>query len=168
MMQDFKNLQIWKMALDLNKEMYKITLKFPKEEIYALTQQLKRASVSISSNIAEGCGRRTDRDFISFLYNSMGSLKEVENILLIAKDLGYISQSDFIKFDEDMDKLGKTLYNFIKGREENKTFTVRKMVGDIAVERIFPVLSPSIEKVVVKAHSKKKIRRAKLYYLRNN
>ena len=56
----------------------------------------------------------------------------------------------------------------IKGREENKTFTVRKMVGDIAVERIFPVLSPSIEKVVVKAHSKKKIRRAKLYYLRNN
>ena len=56
----------------------------------------------------------------------------------------------------------------IKGRGENKTFTVRKMVGDIAVERIFPVLSPSIEKVVVKAHSKKKIRRAKLYYLRNN
>ncbi len=56
----------------------------------------------------------------------------------------------------------------IKGRGENKTVTVRKMVGDIAVERIFPVLSPSIEKVVVKAHSKKKIRRAKLYYLRNN
>ncbi len=56
----------------------------------------------------------------------------------------------------------------IKGRGENKTFIVRKMVGDIAVERIFPVLSPSIEKVVVKAHSKKKIRRAKLYYLRNN
>jgi len=54
----------------------------------------------------------------------------------------------------------------IKGRGENKMFTVRKMVGDVAVERIFPVNSPSIEKVVVKAHSKKKIRQSKLYYLR--
>lgn len=54
----------------------------------------------------------------------------------------------------------------IKGREENKMFTVRKMVGDVAVERIFPVNSPSIEKVAIKAHSKKKIRQAKLYYLR--
>jgi large subunit ribosomal protein L19 len=55
----------------------------------------------------------------------------------------------------------------IKGRGENKMFTVRKLVGDIAVERIFPVNSPNIEKVAVKAHSKKKIRQAKLYYLRN-
>lgn len=55
----------------------------------------------------------------------------------------------------------------ISGRGENKMFTVRKLVGDVAVERIFPVNSPSIEKVVVKAHSKKKIRRAKLYYLRD-
>lgn len=118
MMQDFKNLQIWKMAFDLNKEMYNITVKFPKEEAYGLTSQLRRASVSISSNIAEGCGRRTDRDFISFLYNAMGSLKEVENLILIAKDLGYLSQSDFIKLDEDLDKLGRTLFNFIRGREE--------------------------------------------------
>ena len=55
----------------------------------------------------------------------------------------------------------------ISGRGENKMFTVRKLVGDVAVERIFPVNSPNIEKVVVKAHSKKKIRRSKLYYLRN-
>jgi large subunit ribosomal protein L19 len=55
----------------------------------------------------------------------------------------------------------------IKGRGENKMFTVRKLVGDVAVEKIFPVNSPSIEKVVLKAHSKKKIRQAKLYYLRN-
>ncbi len=55
----------------------------------------------------------------------------------------------------------------IKGRGENKMFTVRKLVGDVAVERIFPINSPSIEKVVLKAHSKKKIRQAKLYYLRD-
>lgn len=54
----------------------------------------------------------------------------------------------------------------VRGRNENKSFTVRKLVGDVAIERIWPVNSPSIEKVVVKAHSKKKIRRAKLYYLR--
>jgi len=58
--------------------------------MYGLTQQLKRASVSISNNIAEGCGRKTDRDFCSFLYNTMGSTKETENIILIAKNLGYI------------------------------------------------------------------------------
>lgn len=56
----------------------------------------------------------------------------------------------------------------ISGRGENKMFTVRKLVGDVAVEKIFPVNSPNIEKTVIKAHSKKKIRRAKLYYLRNN
>lgn len=56
----------------------------------------------------------------------------------------------------------------IKGRGENKTFTIRKMVGDVAVERIFPVFSPSIEKAVVKSHSKEKIRRSKLYYMRDN
>ena len=61
-MQDFKELQIWKLAFDLNKEIYKTTAKFPREELYALTQQLKRASVSVSSNIAEGCGKRTNRE----------------------------------------------------------------------------------------------------------
>ncbi len=55
----------------------------------------------------------------------------------------------------------------IKGRKNDKTFTVRKLVGDVAVERIYPIMSPNIEKIEVKAHSKKKIRRAKLYYLRN-
>lgn len=114
-MRDFRKLQIWKLAFELNKELYKITTKFPKEETYSLTQQLKRASVSISNNIAEGCGRRTDRDFCSFLYNSMGSFKEVENIILIAKDLGYISQSDFLKLDEKFGELGSKLNAFIKG-----------------------------------------------------
>ena len=121
---DFKELQIWKLASEFNKEVYKIALKFPKEETYGLTSQLKRASISISSNIAEGCGRRTNKDFISFLHTSMGSLKEVENILITAKDLGFISQSDFLKFDKDMDILGGTLNKFIQARnsfEKEKT-----------------------------------------------
>lgn len=113
-MQDFKDLQIWKLAFDLNKTLYKITAKFPKEEFYALTQQLKRASVSISNNIAEGCGRKTNKDFCSFLYNAMGSLKEVENLLLIAKDFSYISQFEFKELDEKLDELGRKLTKFIQ------------------------------------------------------
>ncbi|MFH1238475.1 MAG: four helix bundle protein [archaeon] len=69
----------------------------------------------MSNNIAEGCGRKTDRDFCSFLYNFMGSLKECENILLIAKDLGYISQTDFIRLDEKLSEFGSKLNAFIKG-----------------------------------------------------
>ncbi|MFH1291036.1 MAG: four helix bundle protein [archaeon] len=65
--------------------------------------------------MAEGCGRKTDRDFCSFLYNFMGSLKECENILLIAKDLGYISQTDFIRLDEKLSEFGSKLNAFIKG-----------------------------------------------------
>lgn len=114
-MRDFKELQIWKLAFELNKDIYKICATFPKEEMYGLISQLKRASVSISNNISEGCGRRTDRDFCSFLYNSMGSLKEVENLMLIAKDLGFISQATFIKINDKLDILGAKLNSFIKG-----------------------------------------------------
>lgn len=126
-MQDFKDLQIWKLAFDLNKDLYRITAKFPREEIYALTQQLKRASVSISNNIAEGCGRRTNKDFVSFLYNAMGSLKEIENILLIAKDFNYISQFEFKELDEKLDELGRKLTTFIQHVQsrDNKKEAVR-------------------------------------------
>lgn len=113
-MQDFKDLDIWKIAFELNKRVYKITATFPKEELYALTQQLRRASVSISSNIAEGCGRRTNKDFVSFLYNAMGSLKEVESQMLIAKDFNYLAQSTFTELNEEFDKLGKKLTKFIQ------------------------------------------------------
>ncbi len=111
---DFKELDIWKIAFEVNRSIYKITGNFPKEELYALTQQLRRASVSISSNIAEGCGRRTNKDFVNFLYNAMGSLKEVENQLLIAKDLNYLAQSKFIELNEELDKLGRKLTRYIQ------------------------------------------------------
>lgn len=126
-MQDFKELIVWKLAFDLNKEIYKVTAKFPKEEFYALTQQLRRASVSVSSNIAEGCGKRTNKDFISFLYNSMGSLKEIESQLLIAKDLNYLPQSKFIELDEKLDELGRKLTRFIqhvRNRDEKKEVVI--------------------------------------------
>ena len=80
-MRDYKKLEIWKIAVELNKLVYDISRGFPSGEKYGLTSQVRRASVSISSNIAEGCGRRTGKDFVQFLHTAMGSLKEVESQL---------------------------------------------------------------------------------------
>ena len=113
-MRDFKELEIWKIAREINKLVYSITRNFPVDEIYGLTNQLRRASVGVSSNIAEGCGRRTSRDFVQFLHNAMGSLKEVESQIFIAKDLNYLSDEESDELMEEVDKLGKKLNSFIQ------------------------------------------------------
>jgi len=87
---DHKNLDAWKESIKLVKEIYKISSKFPKEELYGLTNQIRRAAVSISSNIAEGAARQSDREMIQFLYVALGSLAEVETQMIIAVELGYI------------------------------------------------------------------------------
>lgn len=86
----YKELLIWQKGIRIVLQVYKLTQNFPKEEIYALTSQLKRASVSIPSNIAEGFGRQTDKSFNHFLNISRGSLNEIETQLIIAKELGFI------------------------------------------------------------------------------
>ncbi len=93
-MRDFKKLEVWRIARELNKLVYVVTKNFPKDEIYGLTSQIRRASISISSNIAEGCGRRTSKDFAQFLYNAMGSIKEVESQIFVAKDLNYLTNNE--------------------------------------------------------------------------
>ncbi len=85
-----KDLDVWKKAIDLVVTIYKITDSFPKEEIYSLTNQLRRAAVSIPSNIAEGAARGSDKEFIHFLYIALGSLSEIETQIIIAKELGFI------------------------------------------------------------------------------
>lgn len=95
MTQDFKNLNIWQTSFQLSKKIYLITRNFPKEELYGITSQLRRATLSIPTNIAEGCGRRTYRDFRSFLYNALGSCLEVENLLIFSKELSYIDETTF-------------------------------------------------------------------------
>jgi four helix bundle protein len=91
-----------------------LTGRFPKEEIYGLTSQLRRAVISISSNIAEGCGRRTSKDFVGFLYNAMGSVREVESQLMFVEKLGYLEDGELRKLLNDLDRLGKMLMGFIK------------------------------------------------------
>lgn len=106
MARNFKELNVWKDAMDLVEEVYRVIGGFSQDEIYSLSQQLKRAVVGIVSNIAEGCGRRTDKDFISFLYDALGSVKEVECQLIVAKRLGYLKDEDFEKLENEVDKLG--------------------------------------------------------------
>lgn len=94
-MRNFRNLDIWKNAIELSKLIYKVTNNFPVEEKYGLTSQIQRASVSVASNIAEGSSRRSEVDFARFLEMSIGSAFEVETQLIIAKELGYISKSNY-------------------------------------------------------------------------
>lgn len=86
----YKELLIWQKGIKIVVSIYKLTKDFPKEEMYALTSQLKRASVSVPSNIAEGFGRQTDKSFNHFLNISRGSLNEIETQLIIAKELDFV------------------------------------------------------------------------------
>ncbi|MEN6449337.1 MAG: four helix bundle protein [Thermoguttaceae bacterium] len=89
--QSYRELIAWQKAMDLVEATYRATSRFPKEEIYGLTAQVRRAAVSIPSNIAEGQGRNTTRDFLHFISIAQGSAKEVETQVLIAERLGYVT-----------------------------------------------------------------------------
>ena len=84
-MQDFKKLQVWAKSHDLTLRMCELTSQFPREEIYGLTSQIRRACASIPTNIAEGCGRKSSADFARFLQIAMGSASETEYLILLAR-----------------------------------------------------------------------------------
>lgn len=107
-----KDLDIWKKGIDLVTYIYKITGKFPKEEIYGLTSQMRRSAISYPSNIAEGAAKNTKSDYIRFIYISLGSLSELETQVIISKNLGFISDvNDLLK---EIEILRKMTLNFIK------------------------------------------------------
>lgn len=87
-----KDLEVWKAAMELTKLIYKVTSWFPKEEIYGLTAQMRRASISIPSNIAEGAARSSNKEFYQFLHIALGSLSELETQWLLAQELGFVNQ----------------------------------------------------------------------------
>jgi four helix bundle protein len=86
-------LKVWQDAMTLAKEIYRFTENFPKDEAYGLTSQIRRAAVSVPSNIAEGAGRNGNREFLKFLYIARGSLSELETQLILAKDIGYLADN---------------------------------------------------------------------------
>ena len=95
-MKNHKDLDVWKLAMDLVEDIYSMTKQFPKNEVYGLTSQIKRAVVSVPSNIAEGAARKGSKEFVQYLYISMGSLAEVETQILLAQRLKFVTDVDHI------------------------------------------------------------------------
>lgn len=106
-----KDLEIWKRGIEFVGQIYKLTGNFPKEETYGLTSQIRRAAISYPSNIAEGAARFSKKEFIKFLYVSLGSLSEVETQLIIAEKLRYLTASKLL---EEVEALRRMTLNFIK------------------------------------------------------
>lgn len=112
-----KDLDVWKKAMSFVTELYKITATFPKDERYGLTSQMRRAAVSIPSNISEGAARQSNKEFIQFLYIALGSNVEIETQLNIARNLNFINDETFERMDEDQNEISRMLMGLIKYRK---------------------------------------------------
>ena len=113
-MKDFRQLKVWEKSHLLALAIYKATTEFPKEELYGLTSKIRRASMSIPTNIAEGCGRNTDADFARFLQMAMGSASETEYQLLLSHDLGFLSKEHYDKLNVDVTEIKRMLAPLLK------------------------------------------------------
>ncbi len=110
---EYVNLDVWQQSRILVKEVYEILGSFPVEELYGLTNQIKRCAISVPSNIAEGCGRQYSKETIHFLYVSRGSLYELETQLYLALDLGYITREKLDSISIQVESCKKLLNGFI-------------------------------------------------------
>ena len=110
----YKDLLIWQKGIEIVKEVYVLSEKLPKEEVYGLTSQIKRSSISIPSNIAEGWGRNYTKSYVQFLKYSRGLLLELETQIIIAKELDFISEEQFDRVQKLITEESKMLNAFIK------------------------------------------------------
>lgn len=112
-MQDYKKLFVWEKSHLLVLTVYRLSVNFPKEEMYGVTSQLRRATASIPSNIAEGCGRNSSPDLANFLNIALGSANETSYWILLSKDLQYISDDEFIRIDKEIESIKAMLIALI-------------------------------------------------------
>ena len=113
-MQDFRNLKVWGKAHALTLDVYRASKSFPRDEMYGLTSQMRRASVSVGSNIAEGACRNGDADFARFLQMAAGSASEVEYHLLLARDLELLKASDYQRLSDEVVEVKRMLAALMK------------------------------------------------------
>ena len=113
-MQDFHQLKVWQKSHAVALAVYKATSSFPKEELYGLTSQMRRAAVSVPSNIAEGCGRDSQPQFAHFLQIAFGSASELEYQLLLARDLGFLVTSAYGTLNTDITECKRMLASLIQ------------------------------------------------------
>jgi four helix bundle protein len=111
-MHNYNNLQIWQQAMDLVEDIYKLTASFPIEEKFSLVSQMTRAAVSIPSNIAEGAGRNSNKDFAHFISIAIGSLYELNTQIVLSERLGYINQSQSQELQKKLDNLQRKSVSF--------------------------------------------------------
>jgi four helix bundle protein len=108
----WQKLDVWKVSDDLAYRVYQVTKKFPKEEIYGLTSQVRRAALSVPTNIVEGYSRKGDKELSRFINISLGSLAETKYLLYFSHRLGYLKDEDYDDLRDSYDKLGKLLWRF--------------------------------------------------------
>ncbi|HVW58321.1 MAG TPA: four helix bundle protein [Rhizobiaceae bacterium] len=114
---DYRDLIVWKEAMDIAEQVYSLTRSFPREEAFGLTSQMRRSAVSIPSNIAEGFGRAQRRSFVQFLRIAQGSLKELETQMLLAARVGLLSAEQVTAVTAQTERLGKRLVQFVRSLE---------------------------------------------------
>jgi four helix bundle protein len=117
-LKDFKELRIWHKAYALSLAVYEKSRNFPKEEMYGLTSQLRRAAVSVGANIAEGCGRRSDGEFVRFLQIARGSSSEMEHHLLLARDLKFLMNEAHRDLEKKVMEVQRMLTSLVASIEE--------------------------------------------------
>jgi four helix bundle protein len=113
-MKDFHNLKVWEKAHKLTLMIYQVTKEFPKDELYGLINQMRRSSASIPTNIAEGCGRDSQADMTRFFQMAMGSSSELEYQLILAHDLQYLNEKDFLELSTELSEMRRMLNAFIQ------------------------------------------------------
>lgn len=117
MSSSYRDLRVWQQAMRLAARLYQASEKLPKHELYGLTSQIRRAAVSVPSNIAEGKGHRTDREFLQFLYHARGSLLELETQVMLAKELQYFAGAEAEALLRDAAAVGSALAGLINSLE---------------------------------------------------
>ncbi len=119
-MHNFKNLQIWQLAIELVEDIYKLTAKFPENEKYGIKSQMNRAAVSIPSNIAEGAGRNSDKDFAHFISIAIGSMYELHTQIILCEKIGYIDNQQSNIIQTTLGNLQRKSITFKSKLENNK------------------------------------------------
>ena len=118
-MRDYRNIKAHQLADRLVVEVYKVSREFPKDEMYGLTSQLRRAAVSVPANIAEGASRQHKKDCLQFLYISRGSLAEVGYLLELANKINYFNNQQFVIIDDLQKETARTLFGLIQSVEKD-------------------------------------------------
>ena len=110
---NYRNIKAWQHADNLALSVYSKTKSFPREELYGITSQLRRASVSVPANIAEGANREHDKEYLNFLYVARGSIAEAEYLLHLSRRLGYLNDEEYKQLEDLRKEAAKTLYGLI-------------------------------------------------------